>query len=249
MKRNRVLILRRTGLIAASLFTLFFCGQEVSLVFKPSAWNFVTNQSSGPLEQKVAIENQHTDKIELTFTPTSPRLTVSPHTLELGGDETDHITIRYDPSSIQGRVAMQTVVRARKGNSISLQYFPVTGKVLVNTSGKDDSIQSNTQLETPQEKTTPPLFFEYFYDSGCKGCEIFIVREMITLQKKLGIRLHVSMRDIREPEIYDTYTHVLDALGVKERAYPAIVFQGTVLQGEQEIEQELEDVLRKYYTR
>jgi len=106
--------------------------------------------------------------------------------------------------------------------------------------------ESAGQPELPPAAQRLQLSFEYFYDPGCKGCEIFLVRQMIALQQELQIRLRVTRRDIGKPEVYQLYTRKLVVLGMEERAYPAVVFADVVLQGDEEIEREFKKVLRRH---
>lgn len=234
--KQTTIIIKKLGLITVVFLALLSCAREDYLVLTPDAWDFGTTQASGSIEQKVTVENTHRDEIEVVFTPTSPRLRVDPGVLELEKHETARVTLQYEPPTREGNAVMQVIigVRTGQGKVVHRKFFPVTGKV------------HTAESYTKQKEKKPQLFFEYFYDPGCKGCEIFLVREMFKLQQELDIRLLVSQIDIQVPDNYETYMRVLEALGENERAYPAVVFRGTVLQGEQEIEQEFEKMLRKH---
>lgn len=235
--------MKKLGLIAAIFLTLPSCARKDYLVLTPDAWDFGIIQFSESIEQKITVENMHRDGIEVVFTPTSPRLKVSPGVLGLEKHEKGRVTFQYKPPEKEGTTAMQVIigVRTGQGKIVHRKFFPLTGKVHTEPPDEEDAAESYPK----QKEKKPQLFFEYFYNPGCKGCEIFIVREMIEIQQELGIRLLVSRIDILKPENYETYTDVLEALGEQERAYPAVVFKGTVLQGEKEIEQEFEKMLRE----
>ncbi|MBN1838288.1 MAG: hypothetical protein JW820_20685, partial [Spirochaetales bacterium] len=156
------------------------------------------------------------------------------------------IRLRYDPSGDEGEVRMQVIVRAGEGREAERRMLPVYGSVIAREAPSEGaSAEGGGRPERPESLASErPLFtFEYVYDPGCKGCELFLVRQMIALQQELGIRLRVEKRYIDQPGVQESHLRLLEALGEEERAYPTVVFDGTVLQGEEEVEQEFRELL------
>lgn len=188
------------------------------------------------------MENPGRRCIQMSFVSTCDCLTVEPNRLDLAGGGQERVTLSYDPSEDDGKVEMQVIVRTGQGTAVTRQMLRVFGRVL---SGESPA-ESAGQPELSPTAQRPQLSFEYFYDPGCKGCEILLVRQMIALQQELQIRLRVTQGDIRKPEVYQLYTRKLVVLGIEERAYPAVVFADVVLQGDEEIEREFKKVLQQY---
>jgi hypothetical protein len=103
-------------------------------------------------------------------------------------------------------------------------------------------VQQAVRMRNPGRRE-PQFSFDYYYDPGCQGCEIFLARQMIALQQELQIRLRATRKDIRQPEVHREYLRRLGELGVEERAYPAVVFGEVVLQGDEVIAREFKPVL------
>lgn len=238
------------GALLAALMGLSACGGAVESTLEPAEWNLGVVSTTTVLEQEIEVGNSGRRHMEVRFVSTCDCLIVEPRQLELPKGARQSIMLHYDPSGDQGEVRMQVIVQVWKGRDIRRQMLPVFGHVLspsesegwnarANEAGQD----SKTEVVTLADR---PLFtFEYVYDPGCKGCEVFLARQMIALQQELGIRLRVVKRDINEPNVQEEYLHLLDALGEEERAYPAVVFDGMVLQGEKEIEREFGKLLQR----
>lgn len=239
--RKRVLPLAATALAALAL-AVVSCRPAVEPVLTPAAWEFGTIKAAEPVQQTVTVENPGRRTVRAVFISTCDCLIVEPDRLKIRGGERERVTLRYDPSEDEGEVRMRVIVQTRQGKSTARQMLDVFGLVL----------PGHPPAEGPERPGLPPaaeqpeLSFEYFYDPGCRGCEIFLVRQMMHLQQELQIRLRAIRRDIREAEVLGTYTRLLEALGEEERAYPAVVFEGSVLQGEEEIQREFENVLRQH---
>jgi len=245
----------RLPLLLAALMGLAACSGPVEPVLEPAEWSFGTVSSDSVLEREIEVGNPGQRRMEVGFLSTCDCLTVEPPQLELPGGASRSIRLRYDPFGDEGEVRMQVIVRAGKGSGMRRKMLPVFGRVLprgeaVERDVRAAELASGDAGQAPKPATTAPverpLFsFEYFYNPGCKGCEVFLVRQMIALQQELGIRLRVVKRHIDEPGVQEEYLRLLDALGEEERAYPAVVFDGAVLQGDEEIRREFDELLRR----
>lgn len=233
---------KRIVIVVLALIGLVSCSRVVDSVLTPTEWDFGTIEATDPVQRVVTVENPGRQAIRATFISTCDCLVVEPDRLEIPGGGQERITLRYDPTEDEGEVRMRVIVQTRQGRTTARQMLEVFGRVLPGES----EAQGVERPEPPHAAEQPELSFEYYYDPGCKGCEIFLVRQMMRVQQELGIRLRVIQNDIREAEVQGSYIRLLEALGEEERAYPAVVFEGTVLQGEEEIEGGFENVLRKY---
>ena len=239
---QRAVETRQVVVVLVVLAGLVSCGAATEPVLEPVEWDFGTIPATLPVEQGIAVENPGRQRIEVNFISTCECLTVEPNRLDLAGGGQERVALSYDPSEDEGKVEMQVIVRTGQGTAATRQMLRVFGRVL---SGEAPA-ESAGQPELPPAAQRLQLSFEYFYDPGCKGCEIFLVRQMIALQQELQIRLRVTRRDIGKPEVYQLYTRKLVVLGMEERAYPAVVFADVVLQGDEEIEREFKKVLRRH---
>lgn len=228
-------------LAAAALLGLAGCGRPVPLVLQPEQWDFGTIAADSPVQQELKVTNSGRRKTEVRLISTCACLTIEPNDFALTGAGSAMVLLRYDPSEDEGEIAMQVVVRSGKG--AGRQVLRAFGRVLpgaASAQGAAEPLLRSSAAERPQ------LFIEYFYDPGCKGCELLLVRQMIGAQLELDIRLQVAQHHISEPEIHREYLGRLRRLGVEERAYPALLFGDIVLQGDEEIEREFKKVLQGY---
>ena len=233
---------RRVVVVLVVLVGLVSCGRPSEPVLEPAEWDFGTIPATEPVKRGIAVENPCRRRIQVSFVMTCDCLTVEPKRLDLAGGGQERVTLSYDPSEDNGKVEMQVIVRTGQGTAVTRQMLRVFGRVLP----REPLAESAGQPRLSPTAQRLQLSFEYFYDPGCKGCEIFLVRQMIALQQELQIRLRVTRRDIGKPEVYQLYTRKLVALGIEERAYPAVVFADVVLQGDEEIEREFKKVLQQH---
>ena len=234
---------RRAWLLlgTSALLSLVGCGRPPELGLAPGQWEFGELDGGAPAVQEITVSNPGRGT-EVRFVSTCPCLTIEPSRLELGRGASARVGLRYDPSGDEGDVAMLVIVRSGGGRRSARQVLPVSGRVRV---GAREPQRAGAQ--SPPEASSaglPLLSFDYFYDPGCKGCEVFLVRQMVALQRDLGVRLQVARHDISQAGTRQEYLRRLSELRVEERAYPAVVFGDAVLQGDEQISREFAGVLR-----
>lgn len=238
---------RRTGTLLAlgALLTLAGCGGPIQLTLAPGQWDFGAIPPTAPVEQNIAVTNPGRRATEVRLISTCACLTIEPAALELAAGGSASVLLRYDPSEDEGDIRMQVIVRSGEGRSSGRQVLLAFGRVLPGPAaagaGAEGAAEPTLRAAPAQ---LPQFVFDYFYDPGCKGCEVLLVRQMVAAQQALGIRLRVQRNDISEPAMHREYLRRLRALGVEERAYPALVFGDTVLQGDEEIEGRFQQVLQ-----
>ncbi|MBN1838285.1 MAG: hypothetical protein JW820_20670 [Spirochaetales bacterium] len=178
-------------------------------------------------------------------------LSVAPERLEppLGGQS--GITMCYDPSGDQGEVRIRAIVRSEEGGSAGRGVFEVVGRVARAELGGSGAVMAPAPAVPPAME--PPaaadqelqLSFEFFFDPDCKACETFIRGKVWLWQEELGARIEAERRDLSHPGIVGLYERRLEEIGAEERAYPAALFDGVLLQGYEEIRRELKGLLQR----
>jgi hypothetical protein len=225
-----------------TLIAVVGCGGPIEPVLHPAEWNFGTIAATTPVEQELSVANPGRRPMEVRFISTCLCLTVEPEHFELAKNGIATALLRYDPSEDEGEIAMQVIVHSGKGSAAKRQALRVAGHVLAGGAAGHVAVEPKSRASAQ----APQLAFEYYYDPGCKGCELFLVRQMISLQQELGIRLRVSRYDICLMENQQRYLRRLEALRAEEKAYPAVVFADSVLQGEEEIQRKFKTLLQRH---
>jgi len=236
-----------TLLALSALLALAGCGGPAELSLAPGQWDFGTIPSTVPVEQNIEVSNPARRATEVRLISTCECLTIEPDAFAVAAGGSASVLVRYDPSEDEGDISMQVIVRSAAGRRSGRQVLLASGRVLPGAApGPAGAEALGAADPTLRAASTPPpqFLFQYYYDPGCKGCEVLLVRQMVSAQQALGIRLRAERHHISEAQVHDEYLRRLRSLEVEERAYPALVFGDTVLQGDEEIEGRCQQVLR-----
>jgi len=240
--QNKVKVLCLLLASVSLLGVLASCSQPPQPILQPAEWNFGTIAADSPIERSIGVTNPGRNSLEVRFLSTCACLLIEPDSMLLRGREQASVRLRYDPAEDEGPIAMQVIVRSGKAKLTSRQVLRVEGNVLPGTA----NAPSEARPAPTASEHALQLAFDYYYDPGCKGCEIFLVRTMIALQLELGIRLRVARHDISKPDSEESYLRRLKELGFEEKGYPAVIFADVVLQGDEQIEREFKGALQKH---
>ena len=152
------------------------------------------------MQLKVSIENQSPQNTRLRFISTCTCLYVKPETLTLKSGDTGTMRLTYDPFEDSGDVEMVVIIKKEIQEGKERYFFRIYGHVVPSQLPEAGEETNNKVIV---EDT--PIWFTYYYDPGCKGCTLFLVRLMYSLQSELGIKLRVFEKDIRNQEMYNEY--------------------------------------------
>jgi len=211
------------------------------IVITPEQWDFGTIDNSKPVQKEITIKNSGLKAVHLRLIITCSCLDVQPGKLTLSGGETRNIQFKYEPFEDSGEVTMMVIIVSEPDKDVKRYFFNISGIV-------DSSISAKPVDELKEEtvKADEAVWFNFYYDHGCRGCVVFLSRVMYKLQDEMDIKLRVVERDIRNPVMYAEYIDKTAKLEVKERDFPALIIGNVVLQGADEIERKFGEVLKQY---
>ncbi len=85
-----------------------------------------------------------------------------------------------------------------------------------------------------------------FYSPGCNTCKLVQRPKLTRMAEDMRCKIELKYFDINDLDNYDFLTRVERALGDENNKIPALAIGQTILSGEQEIRQRLQDVLLQY---
>jgi cytochrome c biogenesis protein CcdA len=88
------------------------------------------------------------------------------------------------------------------------------------------------------------ISLHYYFTPGCRNCRRFLDQTIPELERKLNIEVDVLEKNILDSDTYREYLGMLAELGETEQAYPTLMMDRTVIQGETEINRRIEQELR-----
>ena len=239
--------MRKSLAILLTIFVfaaLIIVPSHTDIIFSSGEWDFGTIEVRDPqtLSQMLSIENGDDEALEVEIVDTCPCLSVEPKQATIQPGQTGFFTLSYDASDDEGPVERYFVIRTNREN-LEKALYAVHGTVTRKS-------RESAKTERPRERVVQPgsanrVTVTYYFLPGCRYCQRFLEKTIPELEKKLGVEINVVDRSILDPESYREYLGKLAELGEKERSYPALVVGRTVIQGETEISQRLEQELRQ----
>ena len=220
------------------------------LVLTPPEWDLGwIEQNDGVVATEVVVENRSGREAEISFISTCECLWITPVELQLASGQSERVQLFFDPSDEPGPVQKDIIIRTNLEQLPKALYL-VQGEVIAQSpeveSFPDASAgkqQENSARDRFPRTGLPELFVDFYASPGCRSCRRLLRRTIPRIAARSGIALQVKEHNILDPQEYAAYLEILRVAGQEERAYPALVMKGRVLQGETAIEQKLEDLL------
>jgi cytochrome c biogenesis protein CcdA len=97
---------------------------------------------------------------------------------------------------------------------------------------------------TPAAAAEDRMAITYFYLPGCKICERFLDEEIPRLERETGVDIDVELKNLRDSREFAEFQRTALDLEVEVTRFPVVVVGKTLLQGEREIIENLEKMLR-----
>jgi cytochrome c biogenesis protein CcdA len=100
--------------------------------------------------------------------------------------------------------------------------------------------------------STPAVYAErsfelvYYGETGCRHCDTFLSKRVPELERKYGIHIAATGKDILDPEIYEECERLLHDAGLEFRIFPVLVIGNNYYMGASEIEENLEPEILYY---
>ncbi|MBI9103434.1 MAG: DUF1573 domain-containing protein [Spirochaetales bacterium] len=248
-------------LLLVSIFPLF-SDIQLSLI----QWNLGKIEADLSYIKELEIENRGTEPVRVSLMSTCGCLSVDPQEIILEPNAKSIVKMIFDSSDDTGEFEKIIIIRTTNPD-LPKAFFMVRGDVirevagqfLAEGRGEGSDEQQNPLTEDLKEDPTLPmadsdetlelrnqeemLAFDYYYSPSCKECREFLAHSVPQLSEKLGKNIIVNGKDIQDPLNYEDLFKRLTTLGVESLAFPVIIFNNRVIQGEREIEKELENLL------
>lgn len=206
------------------------------ILFSESAWDFGMIPADVPVFKTFSIENTGDVPVSVSLISSCECLFADPESLELFPQTTAGITLKFDPAGYAGSFRNFIVIRTDSAD-MRKALFEVRGTI----AGDNGSLEAEHNETAGQDNAA--VFMDYYYSQGCRTCNEFLKKKLPDLEKKLGISIRVVEKDIFDPEVFEELTERLSAMRVNLNAFPVLITEQTVLQGEGEIKDSIETVL------
>jgi cytochrome c biogenesis protein CcdA len=225
-----------------TLVLALLLGGEPALTITPPQWDFGRiERSGGAVTLEMVVENKSGQEVVITFLSTCDCLWITPSELSLDAGQAARVELGFDPIDDSGPVEKDIIIRTTLEQMPKALYL-VYGEVVGEQPGAErPNIEPTSQEGTDRQAVIPA---DFYAAPGCRSCRRLLQRTVPKLEKRTGVSLAVKEHNILDPEEYAAYLEMLHRLGQEERTYPAMVVGDTVLQGEGDIEEHLEELLR-----
>jgi len=252
--RNNRSVFRLVPVIFLLFFISFipvYSGINLSI----SEWDLGEIEADLSFFDELIIENTGGDPVRISLMSTCGCLLVEPQEIILEPDTSAEVIMNFNSSDDTGDFEKIIIVRTTDPD-LSKAFFMVRGFVnRVSSGGEVDEPEVVTgdgdggingiteEVGAAEVDLTADLSFYYYYSPTCKECREFLAHRVPELSEKLGKKIIVNGKDIQDPVNYEELLSRLSELGVESEAFPVVIFQKSVIQGEREIGKTLEALL------
>jgi cytochrome c biogenesis protein CcdA len=199
----------------------------------------VLERSAGVAERSISLTNRSDRVLRIDLVSTCECLAVNPSSLSLPPGAVASVQIFFDPADDDGPFEKDLIVRTDHPD-LPKALYRLYGEVRV-----DPAEPSEAPSSSPPSAGHPTVTADYYFSPGCRSCRELLERRLPSIEARLGLAVEVRELNVLDPEVYSEYLSRLEALGVEERVYPALVVDEVVLQGEREITDGLPELLER----
>ncbi len=223
------------------LLLVALLGSGPLLRVSPPEWDLGSiSAKAGVQVLDARLENLTDRDVAVRLVSTCDCLSVEPSSLQIPPGGQAGFRLRYDPSEEGGEVDKYLVLTSDLPE-LPKALYRVHGQVTGAEAGQRKPEESRPDARTAAGEV--PL--ELYYAAGCRSCLRFLRQTLPGLERELGVILPVREGNILDPGVYEGYRRLLESLGERERAFPALLAGSRLLQGETEIRDGLRAALRE----
>jgi cytochrome c biogenesis protein CcdA len=210
----------------------------------PHEWNLGIVSQGEIYSGSITLRNNGNETISVSLMSTCSCLNVAESEGDLMPGESRSFGLTYDTSDDTADFEKILIIRT-SDPSLSKAFFLVYGKI---------EGSSNKRVETPLQGAAEinddagSIGFDYFYDPGCRSCQEFLEGYVPELSRKLNRAIVITRKEINRPEIYEELESLISSRNVEWRSVPVLVSEGVILQGEKDIYDNLEAVVKGEYS-
>jgi cytochrome c biogenesis protein CcdA len=189
----------------------------------------------------VSVSNTGPRAMTVSFIPTCTCLTVTPgsQSIPAGGDAV--FLMEYDSKDDVGKTIQGFLVRTDEPGAPPSRYL-VRGTVRAERGVAPAAAPAGTWARQDGARGDG-VVLSYYYTPGCRSCEEFLAVEVPRWEKKLGLTIDVSRRDVLDPAAFEELRAFASPRG-GVRSIPALRGGDVLLQGDQEIRARFEGAVR-----
>jgi hypothetical protein len=217
----------------------------------PPGWDFGTAGDGKPIAATFSVTNDESGAVELTLVSPCDCLTLSPSRVSLEPGQSAIVAVSFDPAGYSGSVSKPVLVRV---NGTANRLYTVTGTVvrgkasLPAYSGECEWCRKQSEQVRRQAYEawrTQPSVVHYYFSPECSSCARFIDREVPRVEKLLGKKIDLDLRDIRLPGVMEELDALLEGRDMPLTALPVLVAGETVLMGAAQIDEGFQEEMAR----
>ncbi|MBN2534962.1 MAG: DUF1573 domain-containing protein [Spirochaetales bacterium] len=216
---------------------------DEAIHFPDKEWNYGIIRQGEVLIKEILITNNSKKAITVKIIPTCDCMFSQPENISINPQDSGNVSLIFDTTDYEGEVEKIYIIQTdMKGYERVFYYARGTIKSAA-TQNREEEKTGKPITDSGQDKKVE-LF--YYYSAGCSHCLSFLNETIPSLEKKLQIDIDVKECDILNPQHFEEYNQKIEQIGAEARAFPSLFIGTTVLQGESEIDKEIENKLLHY---
>lgn len=217
------------------LFLSSFVKVFPQIVFEPGSWEFENVVQGEIITENVTVRNDSPREVTVSLISTCDCVVIIPDEMVLAPGEASTAAIRFDTRDDTGNVDKTMIVRTTLPD-LPKALYRITGNVAAKTAAGDGSEGTNGSVPANSGYAAADgTAIDYFYAPGCSSCLKFLGREIPRLEEELKRSFTVREFNILDPGDYALLEDMLAGLDQVFRKPPVLFYGRNVLQGEDEI--------------
>ncbi len=206
------------------------------ITFSQTQWD-IGDINKGDIDEIfLVINNNDASALNISFISTCDCVTVGKAELLVPSGESARVGIEFDSRDDSGEFEKYIIIRADRAGLEKVLFF-IYGNVI--TGEADNTVSADVEAADQSADVS----MDFYYTPGCRSCIKFLNDEVPALETELGISINVNRYNILEPASFEDFEEEMDRFGIDYHAFPVLVVNNTVLQGEDEIKEKLKKLL------
>ena len=231
----------RTRFSLVVFFLLVVCGQTAfgEVLFSETEWALGKVEEGVKMKLPLLISNTDDSELQVSVLSTCSCLSVEPAEIVIKSGSEGSVTLVYDTTDESGEIEKYFIIRTNRPG-LEKAFFLVTASIPAEVGGEESE---QTGASDNQTQYGASLSVDFYYSPGCRTCIRLLEKVFPRIQERTETELLINELDITDPAIFEKLQERISQLNVEVKRSPVLIVEQTLLQGESEIINDLEEVV------
>jgi cytochrome c biogenesis protein CcdA len=238
----------RALLISFPLLCCLFTTTAASEIFSSIGYDLGNVKKGEDYSFEFFARNAERKNLDIKLISLCDCVHVSPTHIILPAGEKAAIKVVIDSIEEEGEFKHYLIITTNRQGQEKIIYT-IRGIVLSNEDKTGAAGGNGSETgHSKNDGAVNRIIIEFYFTPNCKRCLRFLNDEIPVIERELEKSIVVRRFDILEPDVFEIFLKRMKHLNVENTAFPILILNNHVLQGDKEIENNFKQLAKKEFS-